>query len=769
MAKALVVVESPAKAKTIEKYLGKGFKVKASVGHIKDLPKSKIGVDVQNAFEPTYQVIESKKKVIDELKKIAEGVDQIYIATDPDREGEAIAWHVADELLPKPKSKKVKAETQATAKPIHRVLFNEITKKSVSEAIQNPIELRRNLFDAQQARRVLDRLVGYQVSPLLWDKVRRGLSAGRVQTVALRIICERERAIKAFVPEEYWSLDVIMEGGTPPSFEAHLTHFQGKKIQIPNAETSQKILADLKNAKHTLIKVTKKERKRHPYPPFITSKLQQEASHKLGFSASKTMTLAQKLYEGIELGEEGLVGLITYMRTDSVRVSNEAIAEGRDFILSQWGKDFLPETPNYYKTKKSAQDAHEAIRPTSALRTPESVKPFLEYDMLRLYELIWKRFLASQMTSAVYDQTSFDISAGDYTYRASGSLIKFSGFLKIYEAPVEDDFKKKKEADTEDEDESSGLLPDLKEGSEITVKEWKPAQHFTEPPPRFSDASLIKELEENGIGRPSTYAAILTNLVDKEYVQKDQRVYKPTDLGFIVSDVLVESFPNIFNVEFTAQMENELDEVEEGSKTYQETLHDFYGPFSETLERAKTTMKNIKRQEIPTDIICEKCGSPTVIKWGRRGEFLACTKYPDCKFTSEFTKDESGKITLQKVEATGETCDKCGSDMIFKTGRFGKFLACSKYPECKSTKTVTTGVRCPECADGMLVERKSKAGRNFFGCNKYPNCKFATWETPLKETCPQCQGETLLMKSTKAETKIRCPKEKCGYERQQNQ
>ncbi len=775
MGKSLVVVESPAKAKTIEKYLGKNFKVKASVGHIKDLPKSKIGVDIENDFQPTYQVIEAKKKVIDELRKIAEGAEAIYIATDPDREGEAIAWHVADEILPKAgKSKGKKKAEPATAKPIHRVLFNEITKKSVTDAIQHPIELRRNLFDAQQARRVLDRLVGYQVSPLLWDKVRRGLSAGRVQTVALRIICERERAIKAFVSEEYWSLDAIMEGSLPPSFEAHLTHFQGKKIKISNADESKRILESLRPSAHTLTKVTKKERRRHPYPPFITSKLQQEASHKLGFSASKTMTLAQKLYEGIELGEEGLVGLITYMRTDSVRVSNDAIAEARDLISQNWGKDFLPTSPNAFKTKKSAQDAHEAIRPTSALRTPESVKPFLEYDSFRLYELIWKRFIASQMTSAVYDQTSFEIvartEAGDYGYRASGSLMKFSGFLKVYEAPVEEDLKaKKKDSDGDEEDESAGQMPDLQEGDILKVKEWKPEQHFTEPPPRFSDASLIKELEENGIGRPSTYAAILSNLVDKEYVQKDQRVYKPTDLGFIVCDVLIESFPNIFNVEFTAQMENELDDVEEGQKTYEKTLKDFYTPFSETLEKAKTQMRNIKRQEIPTDIACEKCGSTTIIKWGKRGEFLACTKYPECKFTSEFTKDETGRITLVKMESTGEKCDKCGSDMIIKTGRFGKFLACSKYPECKSTKTITTGVTCPECSTGMLVERRAKTGRNFYGCNKYPECKFATWEKPLKENCPLCQSPTLLVKISKAGSKIRCPKEACGYQRDESE
>ncbi len=759
MVKSLVIVESPAKAKTIEKYLGKGYKVKASVGHIKDLPKSKIGVDIKKKFAPTYTVIESKKKVVEEIKKEADKAETIFIATDPDREGEAIAWHIAEEIYDGEKSKK----KGAAKKSVFRVLFNEITDKAVKAAIGHPQELNQHLYDAQQARRVLDRLVGYQVSPLLWDKVRRGLSAGRVQTVALRILCERERAIKAFVPEEYWSLEALMEGAQPPPFLARLSTFKNEKIKITNAEESQQILKALQALPHVLKNITRKERKRNPYAPFITSKLQQEASQKLGFSAARTMALAQQLYEGIEVGDEGQVGLITYMRTDSTRLSEDAVIEAREYIQSQWGKDYLPEKPILYKSKKSAQDAHEAIRPSSVLRTPESIKSYLDTNLFKLYELIWKRTVACQMMSAIFDQTTFDIVAGDYGYRASGSQIKFPGFLKVYEAPVEEDVSVKgKGTEEEAEEQSSSILPDLKDGETLSIKEWKPEQHFTEPPPRFSDASLIKELEENGIGRPSTYASILSNLVDREYVVKDQRVYKPAELGFIVNDVLVESFPNIFNVEFTAKMETELDEVEEGHQSYEKALKNFYGPFAETLEKAKTDMRNVKRQEIPTDFLCEKCNGPTVIKWGRRGEFLACTNYPDCKYTREFTREEDGTLKLAKLEVTGEFCEKCGSQMVIKSGRFGKFLACSKYPECKSTRAISTGVSCPDCG-GALAERRTKKGRNFFGCSKYPTCKFATWDKPIKEACPKCGSPCLLSKTNKSGTTIRCPRESCDY------
>jgi len=764
MAKSLVIVESPAKAKTIEKYLGKNYQVKASVGHVKDLPRSKLGVDVKKNFEPTYEIIAAKKKVIDELRKAASTADQVFLALDPDREGEAIAWHVAEEIFKGEKAKAgEKGKNKAVKKPVHRVLFNEITQKAVQLAIANPIELNHNLYEAQQARRILDRLVGYQVSPLLWDKVRRGLSAGRVQTVALRLICERDSAIKAFVPEEYWSLDALLEGSIPPQFLAKLVSFQGKKLKVGNTSESERITNELRSLAHVLKTITKKERKRNPYAPFITSRLQQDAAQKLGFSAARTMMLAQQLYEGVEIGEEGPVGLITYMRTDSTRLSDDAVKEAREFIGEKWGKDYLPEKPNVFKNKKSAQDAHEAIRPTSVLKSPESVKAFLEDDLFRLYELIWRRFVASQMAPAVFDQTTFDITAGDYGYRATGSQMKFSGFLTVYEVSLAVD---KKDDDDEEEEDKGKILPLLKEGEPLKVTELKPEQHFTEPPPKFNDASLIRELEELGIGRPSTYATILSTLVDKQYVKKDQRVYAPTDLGIIVHDVLIESFPDIFNVEFTAKMETELDEVEEGRQTYANAIKDFYKPFQEALEKAKTNMRDVKRQEIATDLSCEKCNSPTVIKWGRRGEFLACTNYPECKYTREFERQEDGSIKLMKLEVTGELCSACGSQMVIKSGRFGKFLACSKYPECKTTRAVSTGMACPTCG-GALAERRTKKGRIFFGCSQYPNCKFATWDKPIKETCPQCGSPTLVTKSTKAATTIKCPRENCDYSRQQ--
>jgi DNA topoisomerase-1 len=768
MAKSLVIVESPAKAKTIEKYLGKDFKVKASVGHIKDLPKSKLGVDVKKGFEPTYEVITAKKKVIDELRKAASTADQVYLALDPDREGEAIAWHVAEEIYKGEKEKAgEKGKAKAVKKPLHRVLFNEITKKAVLEAIANPIDLNKNLYEAQQARRILDRLVGYQVSPLLWDKVRRGLSAGRVQTVALRLICERDRAIKAFNPEEYWTVETILEGSLPPSFTAKLVSLDGKKLKIGNGEDSSRIVGELKGLPHILRTITKKERKRNPYPPFITSRLQQDASQKLGFSAARTMMLAQQLYEGVDVGEGDPVGLITYMRTDSTRISDEALNEVRDFIGTKLGKDYLPEKALVYKNKKSAQDAHEAIRPTSVMRTPDSVKAHIEEDLFKLYELIWKRFVACQMTPAVFDQTTFDIAAGPYGYRANGAQMKFNGFLSLYEAAFVAEKKESEEEDDDDKSPASKLLPLLKEGETLKLGEIKPEQHFTEPPPRFNDASLIKELEELGIGRPSTYATILSTLVDKEYVKKDQRVYTPTDLGFIVNDVLIESFPDIFNVEFTAKMETELDDVEEGKQTCKDAVKDFYKPFEVALEKAKTGMRDIKRQEIATDLSCEKCNSPMVIKWGRRGEFLACTNYPDCKYTREFERQEDGSLKLMKLEVTGELCSTCGSQMVIKSGRFGKFLACSKYPECKTTRAISTGITCPSCG-GALSERRTKKGRIFYGCSQYPKCTFATWDKPIKEACPQCGSPTLVSKSTKAATTIKCPRENCDYTRTQN-
>lgn len=710
MAKSLVIVESPAKAKTINKFLGKDYTVMASVGHVKDLPKSKLGIDIENGFEPHYEAIKGKAATIKELKKAGKSADHIFLAPDPDREGEAIAWHIAEEIDKK---------NEKTS----RVLFNEITEKAVKEAIAHPIALDQNKYEAQQARRVLDRLVGYQVSPILWDKVRRGLSAGRVQSVAVRLICDREREIQAFVPREYWSVTARLETLAGDAFTAKLAKKDGKKLELNNGEESSAVLEELKGASYKVAEVETKETKRNPAAPFTTSKLQQEAARKLGYSAKKTMMFAQQLYEGVELGDEGPVGLISYMRTDSTRISAEAVASARDFIEKKYGPEYLPKTPNVYKTKKKSQDAHEAIRPTYFQHSPEQVKKHLTPDQFKLYQLIWNRFIACQMTHALIDQTRAQIQAKKYTFSASGSTVKFQGFMAVY---IEGQ-------DVEEEKEEK--LPALKKDEALNLLGLDPAQHFTQPPPRFTEASLVKELEEKGIGRPSTYAAIITTIQDREYVLKDGKQLKPTELGFTVTDMLVESFPEILNVEFTARMEEELDEIEEGQLEWRKAMNDFYGPFSQSLEKAKKEMKNIKAEEVPTDIKCDKCSSMMVIKWGRKGKFLACTAYPECKNTKDFTTGEDGKVVpLEKTaEVTDTTCPKCGKQMVVKSGRFGRFLACSDYPECKSTMPYSTGVPCPEDDGGMLVERRTKKGRVFYSCSKYPACKYATWEFPKRD------------------------------------
>jgi len=710
MAKSLVIVESPAKAKTINKFLGKDFTVMASVGHVKDLPKSKLGIDIENGFEPHYEAIKGKAATIKELKKAGKSAEHIFLAPDPDREGEAIAWHIAEEIDKK---------NEKTS----RVLFNEITEKAVKEAIAHPIALDQNKYEAQQARRVLDRLVGYQVSPILWDKVRRGLSAGRVQSVAVRLICDREREIQAFVPREYWSVTARLETLGGDAFTAKLAKKDGKKLELNNGEESSAVLEELQGAAYKVAEVETKETKRNPAAPFTTSKLQQEAARKLGYSAKKTMMLAQQLYEGVELGDEGPVGLISYMRTDSTRISAEAVAAARDFIENKYGPEYLPKTPNVYKTKKKSQDAHEAIRPTYFQHSPEKVKKHLTPDQFKLYQLIWNRFIACQMTQALIDQTRAQIQAKDYTFSASGSTVKFPGFMAVY---IEGQ-------DTEEEKEEK--LPALKKDEALSLLGLDPAQHFTQPPPRFTEASLVKELEEKGIGRPSTYAAIITTIQDREYVLKDARQLKPTELGFTVTDMLVESFPEILNVEFTARMEEELDEIEEGQLEWRKAMGDFYGPFSRSLEKAKKEMKNIKAEEVPTDVKCDKCSSMMVIKWGRKGKFLACTAYPECKNTKDFTTGEDGQIVpLEKTaEVTDTPCPNCGKQMVVKSGRFGRFLACSDYPECKSTMPYSTGVPCPEDDGGMLLERRTKKGRVFYSCSKYPACKYATWEFPKRD------------------------------------
>jgi DNA topoisomerase-1 len=758
MAKHLVVVESPAKAKTLGRYLGHDYQVKASVGHVVDLPKSKLGVDIEKDFQTEYTVIHGKHAVLHDIKQAAKDKDTIYLAPDPDREGEAIAWHIAQKLG-HPKRKNVR-----------RVLFNEITKKAVLEAIAHPRDLDQHLFEAQQARRVLDRLVGYRLSPLLWQKVRRGLSAGRVQSVAVRIIVEREREIRVFVPEEYWTVDARLEAGQPPLFTARLAEVDGQKVgkgdrglALDTRERVDAILRGLDGATWTVTKVEKKERRRHPTPPFITSRLQQEASRKLGVQPSRTMRIAQRLYEGVELGDEGAVGLITYMRTDSTRVSAEAIAAVRDYIPGRYGKEYLPAEPNFYRSKKDAQDAHEAIRPTSMQWDPDTVARYLEREELALYTLIWNRFVASQMESAIYDATSIDIVAASCRFRATGQVLKFDGFIRVYTEGLDD-------RTASDDEDAEGQLPPLAEGEVVALRELVPEQHFTQPPPRFTQAMLIKELEEKGIGRPSTYASIMGTILNKEYVvEDDQKRLRPTELGMLVTDLLVESFPDVLNVEFTAGMEDELDLIEEGQEHWVTAMHRFWTPFAKDLERAEVEMRDVKREERPTDLVCDRCGKPMVIKWGRRGEFLACSGYPECRNTTNFTRDEHGAIRPVEPELTDRTCDVCGRPMQVRFGRFGKFLGCSGYPECKAVqplfKPVPTGIRCFVCGEGELYERRSKRGNVFFSCNRYPACTFAVWDQPVMEPCPRCGAPFVTEKPTKRYGTVRrCAREGCGWQ-----
>ncbi|WP_426731673.1 type I DNA topoisomerase [Myxococcus faecalis] len=759
----LVVVESPAKAKTIKKYLGSGYTVKASVGHVKDLPKSKIGVDVEHDFQPEYEVIKGKEKVLNELKKMAKSADKVFLATDPDREGEAIAWHIKEEL----------AHPDAM-----RVTFNEITKKAIQEAIAQPRELNQDNYDSQQTRRILDRLVGYQISPLLWQKIRRGLSAGRVQSVAVRLIVEREAEIKAFVPEEYWTLDALLEGPSgPPPFKAKLSKVDGKKVELKDRVNTEALVAELQGAAFNVAKVDRRERRRNAPAPFITSKLQQEAANRLSFTAKKTMTLAQKLYEGVPLGEEGQTALITYMRTDSTRLSDDAVKQVREMIGTKYGAEYLPEEPVIYKSRKSAQDAHEAIRPTSLEYPPERVRPFFdamdEQDMFRLYELIWNRFVACQMKPAVYDQTSADIAAGRATFRASGSTLKFPGYLAVYGAgltPEEEAEKEKAKAagdESADGADAVGDLPVLNDGDKLGLQKLLHEQHFTQPPPRFSEATLVKELEEKGIGRPSTYAAILSTIQDKKYVEKLESRFRPTDLGQMTNEMLVKHFPHELDVTFTATMEEKLDQISEGGARWVAVLRDFYGPFKDTLEKAKAEMRDVKREEIKTDIACEKCGNHFVIKFGKMGHFLACSNYPDCKNTKDFKRDAEGKIVIVEEETTDELCEKCGKPMVIKRGRFGRFMACSGYPDCKTSKPISIGVNCPECKQGYLTERRSGRGKIFFGCNRYPDCRFAAWDRPLAESCPQCASPYLLQKFSKRDgAYISCPNKECDYRRE---
>ncbi|HSD93807.1 MAG TPA: type I DNA topoisomerase, partial [Syntrophales bacterium] len=691
-----------------------------------------------------YIMIKGKAPVVKELKSAAKKADRILIATDPDREGEAIAFHVAETI-----------SDSAKTQEIYRVLFNEITKKAILQAIERPGKIDNNKVDAQQARRVLDRLVGYQISPILWQKVRRGLSAGRVQSVALRLICEREDEIKVFIPEEFWSLTALLEGKLPPHFEAKLVKKDEEKLKVKSNDEVQKILADLQGKTYVVSAVEKKERRRNPVPPFTTSKLQQEAGRKLGFTAKRTMGIAQSLYEGVEVGKEGAVGLITYMRTDSTRVSKEAQDEARDFIADKYGKDYLPAKPPVYASAKAAQEAHEAIRPTSVLREPDAIRQYLEGDQYKLYKLIWNRFVASQMNPAIIDQTSVDIKAGDYTFRANGSIVRFPGFMAVY-------LEEKPEDQAADEDGEEEALPPLVEGENLSLVKLDPKQHFTQPPPRYSEALLVKTLEEKGIGRPSTYAAIISTIQDRDYVNKVENRFRPTELGYLVSKLLVSHFPVVMDVAFTAKMEEELDKIEEGQMQWVAAVREFYTPFSESLEKAQAEMKDFKSEQTPTDIACEKCGKPMVIKWGRNGQFLACSGYPDCKNTKPFIRTESGAVEAAPEETTDEICPKCGSGMIVKRGRFGKFLACSRYPDCNYTQGMSTGVACPEDG-GKIVERRSRFGKVFYSCANYPACKFAIWYRPLPRACPQCGAPFLIEKfSKKTGPYIACLKKECG-------
>jgi len=754
MSKSLLIVESPTKARTLNRYLGKNFVVKASVGHVKDLPETKLGIDIENQFRPEYQVIRGKKKVLKELKDAAEKADAIYLGPDPDREGEAIAWHIAEEL-------------DTGHKPVHRVLFYELTHKAIQEALKKPEPLNRSLYDAQQARRILDRLVGYLISPLLWEKVKRGLSAGRVQSVALRLVCEREREIQRFVPEEYWTVTARMaaqeketvegEKGEPKPFEARLWRCRRKKCELGNEEETRALVEILKGLSYQVASVERKKRFRKPAPPFITSTLQQEAARKLRFTAKRTMSIAQRLYEGVELGDEGAVGLITYMRTDSTRLSEEAVNAAREYIGERWGSRYLPGNPVIYKAKGSAQDAHEAIRPTDVRRTPEAVAPFLSKEQLALYSLIWSRFVACQMASAQLAQTTIDISGGDFIFRVTGSIIEFPGFMVLYVEGRDDN---------EEEKEGEAILPELQVGQAVDLLELLPKQHFTQPPPRFTEATLIKELEERGVGRPSTYAAILSTIIDRQYVSLARQRLHPTELGLIINDLLVKHFPEVVDVDFTAKMEKNLDEVEQGRHPSQQLLVEFYDRFSKTLAAAASKMQNLRTEGLVTGLDCPRCGRPLLIKFSRNGPFVTCSGYPECTFSSNYERDEKGGVRLLEDTVSGEVCDKCGRPMVVRRGRYGEFLACSGYPECKNTRPVSTGIPCPrEGCEGELVERMSKKGRKFFGCNKYPECKMVFWDLPVRRTCPQCGSPVMIEKNTKKEgKKWICPRPGCGYQ-----
>jgi DNA topoisomerase-1 len=874
MGKSLVIVESPAKAKTINKYLGRNYSVKASIGHVMDLPRKEIGIvlpgepkkarkskakkggkkveakpaapiNPNKLFDPTYVVIPGKDKVVNDLRKAAATADAVYLAADPDREGEAICAHLTEVLSQSSdtlfdgytpavnrwkKAKKPDPGTEAEPyvppvavevpkdmrKKIFRVMFNEITPKAIRAAFEHAGQVDEHLVDAQQARRVLDRIVGYKISPLLWVKVRRGLSAGRVQTVALRVIVEREQEIKAFVPKEYWTIHARLQAAELPIFEAKLFRYKGEELEISNEAQATKVLDELKRAQWRVADVVQKEKRRYAPPPFTTSKLQQASYNRLRYTAKRTMGIAQKLYEGVELGDEGSVALITYMRTDSVRVSPDALEQVRALIPQQYGADYLPEKANFFKSKKDAQDAHEAIRPTDAARTPESVRQYLDDEMFKLYQLIWQRFVASQMTPAVFDQTTIDVAAGDYIFRASGSVEKFAGYLAAYRSGEED-------AEKDDDAEAEGKrLPRVSENEILKLAALEtpdgsaapPAvrseQHFTEPPPRYTEATLVKELEEKGIGRPSTYAAIISTIVDREYVDKEQGRFTPTMLGEKVSGLLVKSFEDIFDLGFTARMEEELDEVEEGKLPWKQAVGEFFSRFEVDLATAHDEMQSYKIG-IPTKELCPKCeqghllerisrngffmgcdrypdcdytrdlspvlpsdgdntvhacpecGKDMIVKRGRFGTFLACTGFPDCKTTRRLV--QGTRTARQPDEKLDEKCPECESQLVKRHGRYGEFIGCSAYPKCKYIRAQTLGIACPKCGKGELVQRMTRRGqRIFFGCNKYPECDFTTPYQPIIEPCPKCGAPFIVQKNLKTGSVRACIKDGCDWE-----
>ncbi|MCL5126761.1 MAG: type I DNA topoisomerase [Deltaproteobacteria bacterium] len=755
--KTLMVVESPAKAKTIKKYLGPNFEVKASVGHVKDLPQTAqktkdqsnggkkwqgpvLGVDVDHGFKPHYEIIPGKEKVISELRSLAKKSSKVFLATDPDREGEAIAWHLSEELG-KP------------ASSVFRVRFNELTEKTIKEAVANPSKLDENRYNAQQARRILDRIVGYQISPLLWDKVQYGLSAGRVQSVALRLIVDRRLEIETFVPTEYWTLSANLSKSGSPSFEAKLVEIGGVKSEIGNINTASEVTRYAKSQTFKVKDVKRKERARKSLPPFITSTLQQEASRKLRMAPSRTMRIAQQLYEGVEIGKEGSIGLITYMRTDSPRIAPEAMTAARDFLYRNFGPEYVPPEPNFYKSKKGAQDAHEAIRPTSLDFPPERVAAFLDKQQKDLYTLIWNRFLASQAAPAIFYMTTANITAGDLLFRVTGSIMKFDGFTRIYAISSEED----NGAFGEDKDNSGAILPNLDEGDLLQLASLMPRQRFTQPPPAFNEASLIKELEERGIGRPSTYAEIVTTIQKRKYVEIVDKRFEPTVLGRIIASLLVDSFPDLVSPQFTAEMESSLDLIEDGAETMTQILEQFYAPFNSAFIQARKNMANIKREGVATKEFCPECGNRLLIRAGRYGLFLGCPSYPECSYTKKLVSESS-------VESAPVPTDKvcsCGAPMVMRQGRSGPFLACSRYPECKSASPVSTGVQCPKCGEGALIYKRTKRGRAFYGCDKYPKCDFSTWNKPIPAKCPNPDCDSNLMEekiSKKDGHYLQCPK-----------